>query len=56
MITDLPTKCYHSSIHFSEFYLQDSGKNHLAHIWNKITSLSPYVYNSKLKCAENYNK
>jgi len=27
----------------SEFYLQDGGKNQLAQIWNKITSLTPYV-------------
>ena len=26
------------------FYLQDGGKNQLAEIGNKITSLSPYVY------------
>ena len=44
MITDLPTKCYHSSIHFSEFYLQDGGKNHLAQILNKITSLTVTLY------------
>jgi len=27
------------------FYLQDGGKNQLAPIWNKITSLAPYVKN-----------
>jgi len=26
------------------FYLQDGGKNQLAYIGNKLTSLSPYVY------------
>jgi len=26
------------------FYLEDGGKNQLAQIWNKITSLSSYVY------------
>jgi len=26
------------------FYLQDGGKNQLADTWNKITSLSLYVY------------
>ena len=33
MITDLPPsvfKRYHSDKHFSEFYLQDGGKNQLA--------------------------
>jgi len=38
MITDLPTikrfKHYQSDKHFSEFYLQDGGKNQLAWIWN----------------------
>ena len=29
--------------HFSEFYLQDGGKNQLARMWNKMTSLSPYI-------------
>ena len=33
-------KRYHSDKHFSGFYLQDGGKNQLAQIWNKITSLS----------------
>jgi len=36
-------KRYHSDKHFSEFYLQDGGNNQLEEIWNKITSLSPYV-------------
>ena len=31
----------HSDKHFSEFYLQDGGKNQRALIGNKITSLSP---------------
>ena len=50
MITDLgPTcnKAYLSAItdkHFFEFHLQDGGKNQLAEIWNKITSLSRYMY------------
>jgi len=34
-------KCYHYGKRFKEFYLQDGGKNQL---WDKITSLSPYVY------------
>jgi len=33
----------HGDTHFSEFYLQYGGKNQLAQIWNKITSLSHYV-------------
>jgi len=37
-------KRYRSDKHFSEFYLQDGGNNQLAEIWNKITSLSLYVY------------
>ena len=37
-------KRYRSDKHLSEFYLQDGGKNQLAQIWNKITSLSSYVY------------
>jgi len=47
-ITDLPTKrTYLSAITATNvsrsFYLQDGGKNQLALIWNKITSLSSYV-------------
>jgi len=43
MITDLQGvfKRYRSDKHLSEFYAQDGGKNQLAQIWNKITSLSP---------------
>jgi len=37
-------KRYHSNKHFSEFYLQDGGKNQLIQMWNKITSLSPYIH------------
>jgi len=47
MITDLPTKRIQalSLTNISQsFYLQDGGKNQLAQIWNKITSLSPHVY------------
>jgi len=40
-------KQYNSDKHLSQFYLQDGGKNQLAQIWNKITSLSPYVYKLK---------
>jgi len=46
VIADLPTKriwAHHNDKHFSEFYLQDGGRNQVAWIWNKITSLSPYV-------------
>jgi len=39
-------KHYHSDKHLSQFYLQNGGKNQEAYIWNKITSLSPYVYNT----------
>ena len=46
----LTNKAYLSAITVTnisqEFYLQDGGKNRLAWIWNKITSLSPYVYNT----------
>ena len=31
---------------YQRFYLQDGGKNRLAQIWNKITSLSLFVYPS----------
>ena len=48
MITDLPTKAYLSDLTVTNisqsFYLQDGGKNQLAYIWNKITSLSPYIF------------
>ena len=37
-------KRYDSDKHFSAFYLQDGGKNELAQIRNKMTSLSPHVY------------
>jgi len=58
MITDLPInvfKRYRGDKHFSEFYLQDGGKNQLASIWNchcHPTSLSLYVYQSKACYAE----
>ena len=39
-------KRYHGDKHFSEFYLQDGGKSQLAKVWNKITSLSPYVFDN----------
>ena len=46
-VTNLPTKAYLSAItltHISQsFYLQDGGKNQLARIWNKTTSLSPQL-------------
>jgi len=46
MITELTKKEYLSAIavtNISQFYLQDGGKNQLAQIWNKATSVSPYV-------------
>ena len=52
MITDLPKrvfKRYHIDKHLSKFYLRDGGKDQLAYIWNKITSMSSYVYKFYLK-------
>jgi len=40
---------YHSDRHFSEFYLQDGGKNQLVQIWNKITSLLLYAYSQHIR-------
>ena len=47
------SKRYHSDRHFSEFYLQDGGKNQLARIRNKITSLSPYAFHATTDTRRN---
>ena len=50
-------KQYHSNKNFSALYLQDGGEIWRPLIWNKITSLSPYVYShcssvSEWPCTE----
>jgi len=44
MITDLSTERITAMNISQSFYLQDGGKKQLAYVWNKITSLSPYVW------------